>query len=104
MSAAILSTPASHPSSFISVENVRPRPKSHKLYICFDRLEGKESHTYEISICDNTLRLLDLFPGYVYSCLCDRLDVIFFLKQPSAIKRSLLMILSTAQLENKSYE
>lgn len=46
-----------------------------------------------------TLRLLDLFPGYVYSCLCDRLDVIFFFKQPSAIKRSVMMITGTAQID-----
>lgn len=46
-----------------------------------------------------TLRFLDLFPGYVYSCLCDRLDVIFFLKQPSAIKRSVMMITGTAQID-----
>ena len=62
--------------------------------ICFDRLGGiKKPHTCDISICDNTVRLLDLFPGCAYSCLCDKLDVIFFLKQLRAIKRSLMMIL-----------
>lgn len=93
MSAAILSTLASHPSSFIFVENLQPWPKSHKQCICFGRVEGEKPHTHDISICDNTLRLLDLFPGCVYSCLSDRLDVIFFLKQLSTIKRSLMMIL-----------
>lgn len=35
-----LSTLASHLSSFIFVENLQPWRKSHKLYICFDKLAG----------------------------------------------------------------
>lgn len=99
-SAVILSTLTTHPSSFI-FENLQLWPKYHNLNICFDQLRGKKPHTYDISICDNTLRLLDLFPGCVYSCLCDGLDAIFFLKQLSAIKKSLMTILGAAQIENK---
>lgn len=63
-------------------------------------LKGKNFPTHMTSLyVITTLRLLDLFPGYVYSCLCDRLDVIFFLKQPSAIKRSVMMIRGAAQID-----
>ena len=95
MSAAILPTLTSHPSSFVFVESLQLWPQISQTVFALIDLEGKKNkpHTCDISIHDNTVRLLDLFPGCAYSCLCDKLDVIFFLKQLRAIKRSLMMIL-----------
>lgn len=63
MSSVTLSTPASHPSAFISIENLQSWSKSHKLYIYFDRLKGKKNpHTYDISVCDNHIKVIGPVP------------------------------------------